>query len=184
MENNVSQNEKNSKIDKIFTKANLPPLFGENFSKVNISWKRLNNIAFEDLGRILICHLLIETHLNKLIELEMPKHFDIDYANLNFSQKIKLMRNHRIFEKVGFYQGIITINKIRNRFSHNIEATIEDSEIGIIVSILKKYSSDDVSDPFKEVNIETYSNLAIIELFVSLYCAYNSGFCSRVVMDK
>src|SRR6202000_22202 len=121
---------KSDKVKSVFTQKSLPPLFGENFTKGNLNWKQLNNIEFERIGRILICHLLIETHINKLLEIRLPKGLDIDEANLNFIQKLKMIRNDHIFKKINFFQGIIIVNKIRNKFSHDINAVIEASEIG------------------------------------------------------
>jgi hypothetical protein len=45
----------------------------------------------------------------------MPKDIDIDAANVNFSQKLKMLRNDHALNLVDFYQGLGIINKIRNK---------------------------------------------------------------------
>jgi hypothetical protein len=168
------------KIKTFFSLDNLPPLFGDNFVKGNINWKRLENVEFETLGRILVCHLLIETHLNKLLELRLPNGLDIDEANLSFNQKLKLMRNDKVFINHDFYNPISIVNKIRNKFSHNIEAVIEPNEIGIIESMLKKYNEENDKDSAFNIDVSTHTSLAIIETFTSLFCAYTAGYCSAL----
>ena len=94
------------KIDKVFSKDNLPPLFGENFSASNHNWKRLTGVEFETVGRILICHLLTEHHISKLIELRAPSDFDWDEGRLTFSQKLKLIRKDHAFQEYDFGKGV------------------------------------------------------------------------------
>jgi len=171
----------NKKVDKIFNNGSIPPIYGNNFSKGNLSWKRIDGIEFENIGRILICHLLIETHLNKLIELQMPKGFDIDAANLTFSQKLKMLQPNHIFKKVNFHKGITTINKIRNKFSHNIEAFMDHQDVEAIKLFLIDYDNKNIKDQKVENDYNNYSNLAIIEDFTSLFCAYCAGYCSAIV---
>lgn len=168
-------------IKKIFSKSTLPPLFGANFGKGNLTWKRLENIDFEKVGRILVCHLVIESYLNKLIELRAPSGLDVNGANLNFSQKLRMVQNDHVFKEHDFHQGITIINKIRNKFSHNIEAEINKNEVGILKSILEKFDDKKAGKKKRIQGDRIYTDLAIIEDFTSLTCAYMAGYCSALV---
>lgn len=171
-------------VSKIFSSKSLPPLFCDGFGKGNLSWKRLENVDFDCVGRILTCHLLIESHLNKLIELRSDGHFDFDYANLNFSQKLRLMRNEHAFKEFDFYQGITIVNKIRNKFSHHIEAQIDKSEIGVLRSLLTEWDTKKRDDDKKPVDKITLSDFAIIESFTMLFCSYIAGYCSALITSS
>lgn len=172
-----------TKIDKELNNISFifPPLFGEDFSKGNLNWKRLDNVEFEKIGRVLACHLVIENYLNKLLELRLPDFIDIDAANLNFNQKLKMLRNDHSFAFVNFYQGITIINKIRNKYSHHIEAEIDSSEMGILKSILTDYANkinDKTSPPSNKDGVD---DITTIEAFTSAFCAFIAGYCSSLV---
>ena len=180
-ENEINQqakyfaNAKNGRIP-------LPPLFGQDFKKGNLNWKRLDEVEFEQIGRILTCHLVIETYLNKLLELRFADDVDIDAANLNFSQKLKMLRKHHAFQYVDFYHGISILNKIRNKYSHHLEAKIDSSEIGIIQSIMNTYSNKVNREPFVLTKSEDYE-VIVIETFTSIFCAFVAGYCSSIVEE-
>jgi hypothetical protein len=166
------------RLDKIFTHDNLPPLFGENFSPGKHDWKRLSGIEFERIGRILTCHLLIEHHINKFIELRTPKEFDWDESRLTFSQKLKLVKKDHPFQKYKFIKGIEIINKIRNTYSHTLEVSIDEKDIHIINEILIAIRE---KHPSKDGEEYEHTALATIEALTSLFCAYFAGYCSSLI---
>lgn len=171
MEQNESLQEK---YDGHFSKGHIPPLYGDNFRAGNITWKRLSQIAFDQIGRVLVCHLLIEAHLDKFIELSMPRGFSLDKANMTFSQNLAFMSKHAILNDYQFVEAIHVINKIRNDFSHNIETQLSSERIDIIVKALNCYSKNK-SHKYTPPTRDTHTDLAIIEEFTSLFCAFFSG---------
>src|SRR5258706_2169561 len=170
-----------TKTDRIFPQDSLPPLFGENFSSTASDWKRLSGIEFEKVGRILICHLLIEHHINKLIELRGPSDFDWDESRLTFSQKIKLMRKDHAFREFDFIKGIQIINKLRNKFAHSLEFEIQEKDVLPIVEIINEFRKKHSSD--KPMDFE-HSTIATIEEFTGLFCAYFAGYCTSLLKER
>lgn len=165
--------------------SHLPPLFSTSFSKNDISWKSLERVDYDIIGRILVSHLCIETYINKYIELRLPKTFDLESANLTFSQKLKTLKKDFATMPLDFYTGINIINKIRNRYSHNLESKIEASEIGIIRGLLKEYYSNKSNSKSKirSSKLPTDSSnadVASIQQFTNLFCAFIAGACTVV----
>jgi hypothetical protein len=166
-------------IDTIFSDNNLPWLLNKNYRHNSEDIKKSTGIEFEKIGRVLACHLFIEHYLTKLIELKTPVQFDWDESKLTFAQKLKLVKKFMFsLKKTHFYQGIETINKIRNKLSHNIEASIEINDINVIKAVLKSNFEESESESHNQFE---YSDLAIIELFTSIFCAYVHGLCDGIV---
>lgn len=171
----MTQSEK-KKIDNIFSHDSLPPLFSDSFRDLDVKWNRIEGINFDTVGRILICHLIIEHYINIFIELEASKAFDFTGAKLTFSQKLKLIYKVEAFKERGIIKGIETLNKIRNKFSHNLTVQIDEADI-----IFLKEVVDNIHKP--EADEHVYSDLAVIELFTSMTCAFMAGYCTHTV-DK
>jgi len=162
--------------------SSIPPVFSTSFSRDDISWKKIDKINYDYIGRILVCHLLIETHINKFIELHLHKFLDIESANLSFSQKLNIVKNTLKTMPVDFFQGITIINKIRNRFSHQLETTIHPSEVGIIVKIIKDSVENSGIENKKGLSIHSDEPLLIIEKFTRAFCIFMAGCCTVAVM--
>jgi|GEM_PF-5628333 len=184
IENNSSNKHINT-IAKEFASrlSHLPPLFSPTFSNDDISWKPLEKIEYDVIGRILVSHLCIETYINKYIELRLPKTFDLDSANLTFSQKLKILKKDFSSMPIDFYTGINIINKIRNRYSHNLESNIDPSEIGIIQRLLKESQSKKTKnkgqiDLTKAENASVNPDILLIENFTNLFCSFLAGACT------
>jgi len=166
------------RLEKIFTKENLPPVFGENFKAGNYDWKKLTGIDFETVGRILVCHLLLEQHLNKLIELRTPVNFNWNESRLTFTQKLNLLKKDHAFAEYKFFKGLEVINKIRNKYSHSLEVQIAETDLRIISEInssSKKKQTSHVNEEFE------HSQIAIIESFTLFFCSYIAGYCTCMV---
>jgi len=158
----------------MFSNGHLPPLFGDSF-RDNPNWERLTGVEYELIGRILICHLLIEHYLTKFIELETPKGYNWDESRLTFSQKLKLVNKHSILSKFHLIEGMTLINKIRNRFSHNIKAKIISSDITSLKKVIIEFQ--------KQVNssseIVISGDIEIIETFTTFALSFIAGYCSK-----
>ena len=167
----------------------LPPLF-DNITDGKIAWKNLENIDYDSIGKILVSHLLIETYITKYINLRIPNSFDIDSANLTFSKKLNIIKGDLESMPFKFYNGINIINKIRNRYSHNLESTIDNSEIGIIKSFLEDYGKiyQDPGTKDNKANRLSFTNMAdyitIIESFTNLFCSCLAGALTVLVKHK
>jgi hypothetical protein len=171
---------KNKRIEKIFTGDSLPPLFSDSFRDLEVNWNKIEGVDFELVGRILICHLLLEHYINMFIELETSKEFDFNNARLSFSQKLKLISKIESFKEVGIIKGIEILNKIRNKFSHNLKVQIDSNDIVYIKSVVDKIGTNE-SSPADD---NEYSDLATIESFTSMTCAFMAGYCTATVHKR
>ncbi|HIF9480436.1 hypothetical protein [Photobacterium damselae] len=121
----------------------------------------------DDLGRILKSHLIIEHYLNHYLSAHYVIE-DIEQLRLSFSQKLKLLPDNQnvIFVK----KGIDRINKIRNRFSHTLDATICNGELNEIDSVLM-YSRPEI------VQLRPVER---IEHFTVIACGYLSSAPEKI----
>lgn len=91
----------------------------------------------DDLGLVLKCHLIAEDSLtNYLIAVKgLP---NIHKARLTFAQKVELLdeTDGLVFKSKG---GLKQLNKIRNGFGHNFQATLEIEEDSVIAQGAKQF---------------------------------------------
>jgi hypothetical protein len=108
--------------------------FDQNFEIENEHFKSLLKTEYDDLGRILKSHLIIESYMNRFL----TSHYGIDNfddVRLSFAQKTKLLP--AAANAVAFVKpGIQKLNTIRNRFGHNLNAIVEMHELGAINDIV------------------------------------------------
>ena len=165
------------KVDKIFTNDSLPSLFSDSFRELDVKWNKIEGVNFELVGRVLICHLIIEHYLTVFIELEISRKLTLDKLRLTFSQKMKLIDDNEALKDRGIIKGIEIVNKIRNKFSHNLKVEIDDNDIKFLKSVVDKIRD---KDSIAIENIE-YSDIATIESFTSMICAFMAGYCTATV---
>lgn len=162
----------------------IPPRFADNFREEGPKWEKVTGLDFEAIGRILVCHLCIEHYLNNLIELSTPKPFDWDSSKMSFSQKLKLVGKVNILAKNKFTKGIEIVNNIRNKLSHNMLATIDETKVEQLKTILLEYKCKGKT-PEEKVKIiahfDPFGPHAIIESFTQIVCAMIAGFCSSLI---
>jgi hypothetical protein len=170
----------NGLIDSHFSEEYLPRLLGDDVNNPN--WKDLTNVKFEKIGRVLICHLLIEAHINRFIEAKSPKDFNFDTARLNFMQKLNIVKNSNAISGEDFYPSVLAVNRIRNSFSHTLGGEISLDDIRIIETFLKKYDENHRDKEYAlKATLETHMPIAILEVFTSLFCAYFAGYCAALI---
>jgi hypothetical protein len=91
----------------------------------------------DDLGLVLKCHLIAEDALtNYLIKVKgLP---NIHKARLNFTQKVELLdeTDGLVFKSKG---ELKQLNKIRNGFGHDFQATLEIEEDSVIAQGAKQF---------------------------------------------
>ena len=151
----------------------LPPLVGE-INGGSITWQRLDDINYEELGYFLSCHLIIEHYLDEYLKAEY-KSLSWDDCKLTFSQKINLLSSFQVSEPYKeLIPSIKAMNKIRNKISHrvNFKISIDDLEL------LKYY----LNGAFKENKKEIPSTvLELLDVYTTMVCVLFSGAISRLV---
>ncbi|WP_270428422.1 hypothetical protein [Acinetobacter johnsonii] len=154
----------------------LPPLVG-NISEGSITWQRLDNINYEELGYFLSCHLIIEHYLDEYLKAEY-KTLSWDDCKLTFAQKINLLSNYQISEPYKeLIPSIKAMNKIRNKISHrvNFKISIDDLEP------LKYY----LYGAFEKNKEEIPSTiLELLDVYTMMVCVLFAGAISRLVHEN
>lgn len=131
----------------------------ESFNRENQKFISLMERPSDLIGRILKCHLVVEHYLEKYLQDEYGLR-EIASAKLAFFQKVSLIDNRG--RASSFVKpGIVELNKIRNRFSHNLSASFSDSDIPNIIEILK------LSRPTLNTD-----SIGKIEAFVTVACTF------------
>lgn len=165
------------KVDNYFTHDSLPSLFSDSFRELDVKWNKIEGVNFELVGRILICHLIIEHYLTVFIELEISRKLTLDKIRFTFSQKLKLIEDNEALKETGIIKGIEIVNKIRNKFSHNLKVDINNNDIKYLKGVVDKIRDKGSNE---NENIE-YSDIATIESFTSMICAFMAGYCTYTV---
>ncbi|WGD28707.1 hypothetical protein AncyloWKF20_12930 [Ancylobacter sp. WKF20] len=104
--------------------------------EINASKEVLNAALLHDEELIIILrsHLYIENELNKIIYLFMGHLNILDIINLNYSKKIDLAIRFGLNKD--YRKRLITLGRLRNKFAHNIKASLEEKDaIDFIKSI-------------------------------------------------
>ena len=105
------------------------------FNKQNDYFKSLVDTDHDILGRVLKFHLIVEHYLTNYLQ---NKFSDLDFMNarLSFSQKINLISQQDT--RAAFVKpGIIELNKIRNKFGHNLGAELTLNDQKEMLKVLK-----------------------------------------------
>ncbi len=160
-------------------KSGLPPMFSDSFREMGPDWNEISGINFEITGRVLVSHLILEHYITKLIELKTPKDFNWDESRLTFSQKVNLLKKDEVLNKTNYIKGIEILNKIRNKFSHNLLAVIDLSNISELTKIINDRSSSKTPIINKK-----HDPIEVINAFASLACSYIGGYCTFLVHSE
>ena len=80
-------------------------------------------------GRIIKCHLISEIYIDRYLtdKLSLPNLSD---ARLSYYQKVMLLPERNEAPAL-FKSGLFTLNKLRNKFAHNLEARLSKTELSI-----------------------------------------------------
>lgn len=105
------------------------------FNKQNDYFKSLVNADHDILGLVLKFHLIVEHYLTNYLQ---NKFSDLDFTNarLSFSQKINLV-SQRDTRAAFIKPGIIELNRIRNKFGHNLGAELTLNDQKEMLEVLK-----------------------------------------------
>lgn len=115
----------------------LRPHWGDittHFERENERFKEFLKAEHEPIGRVLKAHLIVEHYLNRYLVEKMGLE-TINEARLSFAQKAHLLPERG--SAAAFVRpGIIRLNRIRNDFSHNLNADIERHDLAPINDVL------------------------------------------------
>jgi hypothetical protein len=123
------------------------PKIEQRFNEENERFKTLLAADHSLIGHILKHHLIVEVYLNRYLTTKYPD-LAWDEADLRFSQKVKLLVSDRDPRAQFVVPGIKELNRIRNRFGHNLDVKLivsEQPEMLKCLSIARK--GVDYKDP-------------------------------------
>lgn len=139
------------------------PQIQEFFEKENERYKKLFNRDTEHIGRILKCHLIIESYIDKYIA-EHNKIENMKELRLSFYQKASLIPKNGTSTSV-VRPGILQVNSIRNKFSHNMGVSIQDEDLSAINTVLAFARPETAQMSYVE-RIEAFTTVASTWLLV------------------
>jgi len=129
----------------------------EHFEKENAYFKNLLKRDHDELGRILKCHLLVEHYLDRYLREQIGLQH-LDEARLTFIQKARLIPSAGV--AASFVKpSICHFNSIRNKFSHNLDAKVSESDLGPMNNVLKIARSE-TKFPDTISKIEAFTTVA------------------------
>ena len=122
----------------------------------------------EELGRLLKCHLIIESFINKFLDFEL-KISQANNLNLRFAQKVSLIECMRPELKF-FLKGIREINAMRNKIAHNLHHEINASTLDSV-----KYIASWIHSKSSEDQHELIHPIDFIEKYTHIFCHILDG---------
>jgi hypothetical protein len=87
------------------------------------------------IGKILKCHLILEHYLDNYIK-NKNKIENLKEMRLSFYQKACLLPKKGTSAAI-VRPGILQINKIRNKFSHDFNASVSEQDISSLLPIIE-----------------------------------------------
>ena len=116
--------------------------------------------SHDHIGRILKCHWVIEHYLDRNLSEELGLG-ELRGAKLTFFQKISILPD-RDFRVTWIKPGILNVNSLRNRLVHNLEARLEDADMGGVKSVLS----------IARKGFEPASVVEAVEAFTPVACTF------------
>jgi hypothetical protein len=130
------------------------------FAEENARYKGLMAGDHDALGRVLKCHLIVENYLNRYLEAHYSL-ADVNDIRLSFYQKSKLLPDAA--SAAAFIKpGILELDAIRNKFSHQLDVNIQNVSMNGINDVLSVARSGIV---FRD-------KLERIEAFTTVACTF------------
>lgn len=110
-------------------------------------------------GRLIKCHLISEIYLDRYL---IHKHSlsNLEEARLSYYQKVMLLPERN--EAPAFFRpGLLTLNKLRNKFAHDLDSRLSKNELNTMTDMLI----------MSERPVSTMNAIEMIEKFTALSCA-------------
>lgn len=111
------------------------PIFRDVFKEVTMNFIMSHSIHADELSIILKGHLFTEYMLDMLIREKFEKPNTI--LKYKFSQKLEILYSLDLLP-LYLYKNISYLNKIRNRFAHNLEYDLSNEKLTFYTSDGKK----------------------------------------------
>jgi hypothetical protein len=111
------------------------------------------------IGRILKCHLILETFMDKCIKHLNKDQLSTENTSLRFIQKVEMIED-KLDEMKTYFKGIRSLNTIRNKLAHNLHAEVTIQDVQSMKIYAEMYKREKINDPIK-----------IIEEFTLVACA-------------
>jgi len=133
--------------------------FQEHFEALKTEVTSAFNREHDLIGRVLKCHLVLETYIDKALDHLNKDQLALDKISLRFFQKIELLET-KIDEHKTYFTGIKKLNTIRNKFAHNLKAAVTVEDVKEMKTIVEMYRRKRMTNPVE-----------IIEDFTLIACS-------------
>lgn len=114
------------------------------------------------IGRVLKCHLILETYMDNCIKYLNKDQLSIDNTSLRFNQKIDLLEN-KLDGIDSYFKGIRSLNKIRNKLAHNLRCEITLSDVQSMKVYVEMYKREKIEDPIRMIEEFTIVACALLK---------------------
>ena len=94
----------------------------------------------KNLSVVLRSHLIIEHYIDRYIALAIPEIEDWEQLRLTFSNKLEIINNRRTSIAM-LYPAIKALNKIRNKYAHNLNYKPNESDYEPIYNFIQIWFS-------------------------------------------
>lgn len=119
----------------------------------------------DDLQVVIRGHLLAEHYLVELIENNLPIKNQLDFDSIRFPQLVRLARSLDCID-ADFKGMLLKINKLRNKYAHNLEWEVTQKEIDEILSTLPKEDKGELENESAYKNGNLTKRLGGVFLYV------------------
>jgi hypothetical protein len=148
----------------------FPPLI-EDIKNGEITWKQIEEVDYEIMGRFLCCHLIVEHYLTEALKSwTWPgRELNWDDARLTFNQKSTILAPLGV-ERIDRHliPCIKHLNALRNKFGHDITFRLTDGDLEPFVAFLRDSIRDSKDIPTGPEEI--------IQTFTDIVCACFAGW--------
>lgn len=108
----------------------------EEENKFHTEFHELIGNKTDEIGILLLCHLLIEYYMDRYILVAYPTIEKYKELSLSFSKKINfIFRNKTIFHSL--YEGLNALNRIRNKYAHELKYNLTTKDIEPILKTIQ-----------------------------------------------
>ena len=132
----------------------------EFFDNENNNFKELLRTDHTRFGRVVKCHLITETYIERYLQKKLALS-NLSDARLSYYQKVKLLPEHGSAPAI-IKPSLLRLNRIRNRFAHSLDAEVLVDELSPLTDILE----------ISGRNTENIDALDTIETFTILACTW------------
>ena len=132
----------------------------EFFDNENRKFRELIRADHTILGRIIKCHLIVETYIDKYL-IRVLDLSDLTDVRLSYYQKVMLLPEHRAPTAI-LKPGLLRLNQIRNKFAHHLNSDVSMNDLRPMLYVLELSGR-------RTDNIDTIS---VMESFTTLACTW------------